>query len=76
MVRRYGVDRHMFDAMYFDQSGKCAVESCRREVAVVDHCHRTGRVRGLLCRGCNAAIGFVEDGRWMAGVREYLKEGQ
>ncbi|WP_221305103.1 endonuclease domain-containing protein [Streptomyces sp. Ag109_O5-1] len=71
-MRRYGVDKQMFEAMYFDQDGKCAIENCRREAACIDHDHATGKVRGLLCQGCNVAIGFVEWQGWVAGARAYL----
>lgn len=37
----------------------CAV--CDREtVLVVDHCHTSGRVRGLLCHRCNTSLGWLE----------------
>jgi hypothetical protein len=62
----------MFDAMYFDQDGKCAIESCLREAKSVDHNHMTGVVRGLLCQGCNVAIGFLENELWLKGANEYL----
>lgn len=42
-------------------NGKC--ESCEKPVTnvslVVDHCHKTGRVRGVLCRFCNALEGML-----------------
>lgn len=72
MVRRYGVDRHMFYAMYFEQNGKCLITSCVREARVVDHDHASGLVRGLLCQGCNVAVGFVENPQWMQEAKEYL----
>lgn len=74
IVRRYGIDRHMFDAMYFEQDGKCAIESCQREAKNIDHDHTTGAVRGLLCQGCNVAIGFMEVDGWLAGALGYLAE--
>lgn len=37
------------------QGGACAMCSARGGSLVVDHCHKTGLVRGLLCRSCNAA---------------------
>ncbi|MET7939668.1 endonuclease domain-containing protein [Streptomyces sp. NPDC005302] len=73
LVRRYGVDKAMHDAMYFDQDGACAVGPCTREARVVDHCHNTGRVRGLLCQGCNVAIGFVESEAWITAVGAYVE---
>jgi hypothetical protein len=73
LVQRYGVDKIMFEAMYFDQDGRCAIASCIREARSVDHDHQTGKVRGLLCQGCNIAVGFLENSVWMDGAREYLR---
>lgn len=47
------------------QHNKCAI--CSNPVGVkkkdcsLDHCHRTGRVRGVLCHLCNSALGFFRD---------------
>ncbi|WP_329391128.1 endonuclease VII domain-containing protein [Streptomyces sp. NBC_01351] len=42
------------------QGGVCLI--CRKAPAVhVDHCHETGRVRGVLCFNCNTAIGKLGD---------------
>jgi hypothetical protein len=73
LVRRYGVDKAMYEAMYFEQDGACAILSCVREAVAVDHCHESGRPRGLLCLGCNVALGFVENKQWMNGAQEYLR---
>jgi hypothetical protein len=64
----------MFNAMYFEQDGKCAIESCQREAKNIDHDHSTGAVRGLLCQGCNVAIGFLEAGNWLTGALSYLAD--
>jgi hypothetical protein len=72
LVQRYGVDKAMFEAMYFEQDGKCAMPVCEREAFSVDHDHDTGRPRGLLCQGCNVALGFVESEVWLADARAYL----
>ncbi|MFB7479538.1 endonuclease domain-containing protein [Streptomyces anulatus] len=72
LVRRYGVDPHMFAAMYFEQDGRCALYPCMREAKVVDHDHRSGRIRGLLCQGCNVALGFLEEEQWRTSALQYL----
>ena len=45
------------------QDGKCAICSNPQENRrlAVDHCHKTGKVRGLLCQGCNTGIGGLKD---------------
>jgi hypothetical protein len=66
LVRKYGVSLSDYDAMLLAQDGKCAIclttpDTQRYGVFHVDHCHATGAVRGLLCRGCNNVLGVVND---------------
>lgn len=66
LVRKYGVDLAAYDQMLTKQNGKCAICSklARQEnygVLHVDHCHKTGAVRGLLCRNCNHVLGLMND---------------
>ena len=61
---RYKLTTEEFDELRESQAGRCAI--CRKEDSsesglVVDHDHRTGRVRGLLCNGCNVGLGFLQD---------------
>ena len=43
------------------QKGKCKICKCVLNPPYVDHNHNTGKVRGLLCRGCNVALGTFQD---------------
>jgi hypothetical protein len=58
--------------MLVTQDDACAV--CRKAWGsfgpMIDHCHKTGRVRGLLCRACNVSIGTLGDDH--EGVRRAL----
>lgn len=63
----YGITLAEFEAMAIGQEGLCAI--CRLspvgrgkgDVLVVDHCHKAGHVRSLLCGNCNIAIGLLLD---------------
>lgn len=58
--RKFGLSVQDWDNLYASQQSLCAI--CSRETPlVVDHCHSTGTVRGLLCNNCNAGLGFFED---------------
>lgn len=62
LVRKYGVTQVDYDTMFSAQQGRCAI--CQKEQPKsfdVDHDHRTGRVRGLLCTNCNLMIGHAGD---------------
>ncbi|MEU8400132.1 endonuclease domain-containing protein [Nonomuraea sp. NPDC048892] len=57
---RYGITEDDFERMLAQQGGLCAV--CRAVPgAFVDHCHRTGAVRGILCFNCNNGLGHFGD---------------
>lgn len=61
----YGLSIEQFEAMYQAQDGRCA--ACADPLfdephgRHVDHCHATGKVRGILCGGCNIALGHAKD---------------
>ncbi|KPC68625.1 hypothetical protein ADL35_42840 [Streptomyces sp. NRRL WC-3753] len=58
--RKYGLAPAELDAMIAEQQGVCCI--CLTAPAEhVDHCHETGRVRGVLCFSCNAALGQFKD---------------
>lgn len=60
LKREYNLDLDEYFEMHNKQNSLCAL--CEEEKPLqVDHCHTTGIVRGLLCRDCNVAIGFMKD---------------
>ena len=59
LKRKYGILLSDVKDMEAKQGGKCF--ACDNDELVVDHCHSTGNVRGLLCTQCNTAIGMVKD---------------
>ena len=75
--RRYGLSSDQYAEMLAAQGGKCLIcdnppktERTGRWRLAVDHDHETGRVRGLLCIGCNAYLGWYE--KHSRAVQEYL----
>jgi len=72
-LRRYRMSLHDFDTLLVRQGGLCAACKTRR-VCCVDHCHATGKVRGLLCMNCNLGIGhFNDDPDLMRSATAYLE---
>lgn len=63
--REYGLTSEQWSAMLERQGGVCAIckgaQSKGRSSFCTDHDHATGKVRGLLCHPCNAALGFLRD---------------
>lgn len=61
--------------MEVTQSGKCLICNEIPKRLVVDHCHTSGKVRGLLCDHCNTGLGRFKDSPelLMAAIR-YLKK--
>ena len=62
--KRYGLTIEQKQAMIDAQDGKCAI--CKSDLETthnvcVDHCHKTNKIRGILCRKCNLGIGHLND---------------
>lgn len=59
----YGLTEDQLHALYAKQDGRCAL--CRHpegeKSLCVDHDHRTGEVRGLLCNSCNTLLGYAKE---------------
>lgn len=64
--KAYGITLDEYNTMLEAQGGVCAIckgtEGMSRDVQMaVDHCHTTGKVRGILCSHCNRGLGFFKD---------------
>ncbi len=57
---KYGMSESDYDIVVAMQNGRCAICSRTKEL-MVDHDHKTGQVRGLLCTSCNSGIGLLQD---------------
>jgi hypothetical protein len=77
--KKLGVCNTEYDKMLVRQKGSCAIcsstlNSSRYTKLAVDHDHKTGKVRGLLCTGCNTALGLMKDSPIrLEKAAEYLK---
>lgn len=80
LVRKYGVEYEWFDNQLQVQKGLCAV--CQKDLIGinkqnkphVDHCHATGKVRGILCNRCNTVLGLCnDDQKLFANLKWYLE---
>ena len=80
---KFGISLEEYDRMLSGQGGVCAICSGTNDrngrggkvlPLSVDHCHDTGRIRGLLCATCNTAIHKAErDIQWFDAARMYLQ---
>lgn len=64
LKRLYGININTYLEMLKDQGDVCKIckQECKTKYSLsVDHDHKSGKVRGLLCNRCNRAIGMFED---------------
>lgn len=60
LKHKFGITLEELRELKAGQKNKCAI-CCKKKKLVVDHCHKTGKVRGLLCSTCNSGIGMLQD---------------
>lgn len=75
LLGNYGLTLADYDKMFEKQNGVCAV--CKQiditgKRLAVDHNHKTGKVRGLLCQKCNIRLGVLENRNWRLLAEKYL----
>jgi len=60
---KYGIDESIFNDLLIKQDYKCNICNINidKSTCVIDHNHDTNKVRGLLCRNCNTALGLFND---------------
>ena len=85
--RKFGISLDQFNEMLAAQNGVCAICG-EKETRLkknydepgdlcVDHCHKTGKIRGLLCFKCNSAIGKLRDSSdGLTKALEYLRKAE
>lgn len=76
LKRKYGITQKQYSDLYTKQNGECKICSVKMEFSnetplkgisrngkacLIDHCHSSGKVRGLLCFHCNTALGHMFD---------------
>ncbi len=75
---KYGITRSDFEAMLENQNDSCAICQIKfddKARPYIDHCHDSGKVRGLLCLHCNTGLGHFEDKiELLEKAKEYLQK--
>ncbi len=74
---KYGITEKEYKEIYDKQKGSCIL--CDKSVPYrklhIDHCHNTGKIRGLLCHNCNLGLGLFKDNIDVLGKAiKYLKQ--
>jgi hypothetical protein len=82
-LRRYGLTQEEYDRLLASQGGRCAgcgTDQPGRKNWCIDHCHKSGQVRALLCYRCNLALGMVDENpatlRALADLAEQFQTAQ
>lgn len=75
----YGITVADYKKMFDDQCGLCAI--CSTDLSMlaprlvhIDHCHKTGTVRGILCQRCNHRLAVLDDEEWCSLAGTYRQK--
>jgi Recombination endonuclease VII len=74
-TKLYDCPPEKYERVFKEQNGLCKLPSCGHPIEATDHCHTTGKFRGLLCKKHNLAIGlFSDDPVGLREAAEYLEK--
>lgn len=80
LKRYYGISLEQYRAMLTSQKGVCSIcggVNPNGYRLCIDHCHATGKIRGLLCSLCNTALGYLKDSPLLfRKAADYLENAQ
>lgn len=68
--RKYNLTKDQYNHMFTQQGGMCAICTLR-PIKCVDHDHSTGKVRGLLCMGCNRDLAILDNPKLLVAAQRY-----
>lgn len=81
--RSYGIDLKTYEGLLIAQGNKCKICGAdsntdkRARYFVIDHCHSSGEVRGLLCSKCNALLGLAQEREdILETAKQYLRNSR
>lgn len=60
-AKRYGISTEEYLEAFEKAAGICVICQRKGRRLVLDHCHQTGVIRGVICNTCNSAISWLED---------------
>jgi hypothetical protein len=79
LKRKFGINLEKYDNLLLVQNNNCAI--CGVNIGLVgknlcvDHCHKTNKIRGLLCNSCNLGLGMFKDNQVILNkAAEYLNK--
>jgi len=70
IYQRYGLDKKRYLEL-LTESGLCPI--CEnRKATVVDHCHKTNKIRGIICNHCNTSLNLIENKEALERALKYV----
>lgn len=73
LAYKYRITTEDYDAMVLAQENLCAICQIAMTKPCIDHNHETGKVRGLLCHGCNIKLAAIEQVEYRSSALAYLE---
>lgn len=83
--KKYNIEREIIIKMALNQNYQCRIcgrlcslgKENKKRTLYIDHCHKTNKIRGLLCRDCNSGLGYLKDNPYILfNAIKYLEENK